>query len=47
MPDRIFYPLAILVAAALIALALDWPQGQGAPSPAPFNNPPALKGAQS
>jgi hypothetical protein len=36
IPDRFFYPLAALVIAALIGLALEWPQGQGAPSPAPF-----------
>ena len=47
IPDRVFYPLAILVAAAIVALALVWPQGQGTPSPGPFANPPPLKGAQS
>ena len=36
IPDRVFYPLAILVAAGLIALALSWPQGQGKPAPDPF-----------
>ncbi len=41
IPDRVFYPLAALVAAALIALALVWPQGQGAPSPGPFRVAPA------
>jgi hypothetical protein len=46
IPDRVFYPLAILFAAALVALALVWPQGQGAPSPGPFAKPPALKGVQ-
>ena len=46
IPDRVFYPLAILFAAALVALALVWPQGQGAPSPGPFAKPPALRGAQ-
>jgi len=45
IPDRVFYPLAILVAAALIALALVWPQGQGSPSPGPFREPLALKAA--
>jgi len=43
IPDRVFYPLAILVAAGLVALALVWPQGQGAPSPGPFREPLALK----
>lgn len=46
IPDRVFYPLAILCAAAIVALALVWPQGQGAPSPGPFAKPPALRGAQ-
>jgi hypothetical protein len=38
IPDRVFYPLAALVIAGLIGLALEWPQGQGAPSPAPFGS---------
>jgi hypothetical protein len=41
IPDRIFYPLAALVAAALIGLALEWPQGQGAPSTGPFRVAPS------
>ncbi|MGZ3272908.1 MAG: hypothetical protein ACXU82_16240 [Caulobacteraceae bacterium] len=41
IPDRVFYPLAIFAAAALVALALVWPQGQGTPSPDPFR--PAAK----
>ena len=41
IPDRVFYPLAVLVAAAIVAVALVWPQGQGAPSPGPFRQPPA------
>jgi hypothetical protein len=45
IPDRVFYPLAILVVAGLVALAMVWPQGQGAPSPAPFREPLALKAA--
>ena len=36
MPDRLFYPLAALLAVGLIALATVWPQGQGARSPKPF-----------
>ncbi len=36
MRDRIFLPLCLLAAAAMVALALVWPQGLGAPSPAPF-----------
>ena len=39
-PDRIFYPLAALVAAGLIALAMVYPQGQGMRSPAPFGHAP-------
>jgi hypothetical protein len=46
IPDRYFYPLAILCAAAIVALALVWPQGQGAPSPGPFAKPATLRGAQ-
>lgn len=42
IPDRVFYPLAVLIIAGLIGLALVWPQGQGAPSPGPFKRPPAL-----
>jgi hypothetical protein len=38
MSDRVFYPLAALIAAALIALALVWPQGTGIRSPAPFGH---------
>ena len=45
IPDRVFYPLAVLVAAGIVALALVWPQGQGAPSPEPFREPLALKAA--
>ena len=39
MPDRIALPVLALVAAGLIALALVWPQGEGAPSPASFGHP--------
>ena len=38
MPDSIALPAIALVAAGLIALALVWPQGQGARSPAPFGH---------
>jgi hypothetical protein len=43
MRDRFFYPLAAALAAGMILLALVWPQGQGATSPAPFGKtaPPA------
>ncbi len=36
MRDRFFFPLMALIAAAMIALALVWPQGMGTPSPEPF-----------
>jgi hypothetical protein len=39
IPDRFFFPLAALVVAALIGLALVWPQGEGIPSPPPFGHP--------
>lgn len=39
MRDRIFYPLMALIALGMIALALVWPQGMGARSPAPFGHP--------
>ena len=39
MPDQIAFPALALIAGGLIALALVWPQGQGAPSPAPFGHP--------
>jgi hypothetical protein len=42
-PDRIFYPLAALVAAGLIALAAVYPQGQGDRSPGPFGHAPELQ----
>ena len=42
IPDRVFYPLAALIVAALVCLALAWPQGQGAPSWGPFRKPAAL-----
>lgn len=33
MRDRLFYPLAILFALGMIALALVWPRGLGAATP--------------
>jgi hypothetical protein len=39
MRDRLFFPLLGLIAAGMVALALVWPQGSGAPSPAPFGHP--------
>jgi hypothetical protein len=44
-PDRIFYPLAALVAGGLIALAAVYPQGQGARSPGPFGHTPSQQTA--
>ena len=38
MRDRIFFPLAAAITAAMIALAVVWPQGQGMPSPPPFGH---------
>jgi len=39
MPDSLALSAAAVIAAGLIALALVWPQGQGARSPAPFGHP--------
>ena len=39
MSDGLFFTLAALAAAAMIGLALVWPQGLGTPSPAPFDHP--------
>ena len=39
MSDRVFFSLAALIAIAMIALALVWPQGQGARSPGPLGEP--------
>ena len=47
MDDRLFFPLLALLVAAMIGLALVWPQGQGERSPPPFGHsvapPPASK----
>lgn len=40
MSDRLFFGGLSLVAAALIALAMVWPQGLGARSPGPFGSIP-------
>jgi len=47
MRDRLFFPLLGLIAAGMVALALVWPQGAGAPSPPPFGHPlaPTAPGA--
>jgi hypothetical protein len=49
MPDRIAYPAFVLLAAAMVSLAMVWPQGIGARSPAPFGHPlrPLASGAAS
>jgi hypothetical protein len=39
MSDSFALSAIAVVAVGLIALALVWPQGQGAPSPAPFGHP--------
>lgn len=38
MSDRLFFSLTGLAAAALIALAMVWPQGDGRRSPPPFGH---------
>jgi hypothetical protein len=45
MSDRVFYPLAALIAVLLIALAAVWPQGIGARSPGPFGHETAAHAA--
>lgn len=40
MLDRLFLPLLGLLTIATIALAMVWPQGLGARSPAPFGHAP-------
>jgi len=37
--SRLILPLMALAAAAMVALAMVWPQGEGRPSPAPFGHP--------
>jgi hypothetical protein len=39
MSDGVALPALALTAIGLVALALVWPQGQGARSPAPFGHP--------
>ena len=43
MLDRLFFPILGLVAALTVGLALVWPQGLGARSPAPFGHDPVLQ----
>jgi len=47
MPDAIAYPLIGLITAGVVALALVWPQGEGARSPKPFGHPLAAAGQAS
>jgi hypothetical protein len=41
MPDAVVFPALGLLAAGVVALALVWPQGEGAASPPPFGHPVA------
>jgi len=41
MPDGLALSALALIAVGVVALALVWPQGQGAQSPAPFGHPVA------
>jgi hypothetical protein len=45
MLDRLYLPLLGLLALTAIALALAWPQGLGARSPAPFGHTPVQQTA--
>ncbi|MCF8506696.1 MAG: hypothetical protein K9G59_17445 [Caulobacter sp.] len=58
MRDRVFFPLAALLALGMIALALIWPRGMGAaypslshpltlPAPVPAPPPPVKKAAKA
>ena len=38
MSDRLFFIVSASTAAAMVALALVWPQGTGARSPDPFGH---------
>ncbi len=38
LDDKIFYPLAAVIAVVLIALSTVWPQGLGSRAPAPFGH---------
>ncbi|MGR4867153.1 hypothetical protein [Caulobacter sp. LARHSG274] len=40
MPDRLFMPLMALIALAMIAFSLVWPQGYGDRSPGPWGSTP-------
>ena len=38
LSDRVFYPVCGALAVLMVALALVWPQGEGARSPWPFGH---------
>jgi hypothetical protein len=38
LSDRVFYPTCAALAVLMVALALVWPQGEGARSPWPFGH---------
>jgi hypothetical protein len=38
LSDRVFYPACAALAVLMVALALVWPQGEGARSPWPFGH---------
>jgi len=46
MLDRLYMPLLALAAIAAVALAMVWPQGLGARSPAPFGSAPVQRTPQ-
>jgi hypothetical protein len=47
MSDRLFFPLAAILALAMVALAAIWPQGLGARSPGPFGHTPVQQTAEA
>ena len=46
MLDRLYLPVLALAAIAAVALAMMWPQGLGARSPAPFGSLPVQQTPQ-
>jgi len=46
MFDRLYLPILGVVAAAVVGLALVWPQGLGERSPPPFGHTPVLRTPQ-
>ncbi len=43
MLNRLFFPALAVAAAAMVALALVWPQGLGDRSPPPFGHTPVQR----